>query len=139
MKLNQWAFPHRCQEGVRRVRRGPGGGTDPADVHWTSEPILGCSRDLIEVIRVGGADYEDVYVAWDRARLPQISCGPRAIDERMRNTIYVGQKIVQHWQRPEGNGQQVGQRAADRSVGHGPKQADISAAGVADEPCCDQT
>jgi hypothetical protein len=57
MELDQRAFAHRCQEGVRRVRRGPGGGTDPADVDRTSEPILGCSRDLIEVIRVGGADY----------------------------------------------------------------------------------
>jgi hypothetical protein len=52
---------------------------------------LGGPFDLIEIIRVGGADYQYVYVARDRARLPEISCGPRAIDECMRDALYVGQ------------------------------------------------
>jgi hypothetical protein len=32
--------------------------------------MLGSPRDLIEVIRIGGADYKYVYVARYRARLP---------------------------------------------------------------------
>jgi hypothetical protein len=68
----------------------PGGGTDPAFVDWTSEPILGCLLDFIEVIRVGGADYEDVYVARDRARLPQISCGPPDVGRECREADLPG-------------------------------------------------
>ena len=68
--LDQWPLPDGGQEGVIRVRLGPGGGADAADVDGPPELVLGRSRYFFEVVAVGGADDDHVDVVGDRARFP---------------------------------------------------------------------
>jgi len=76
MQRHEGARTNRGEERVGRVRIMPGRRADAADVDGPAEPLLSRDGHLVEVVRVRGADDEDVHVHGDRAGLTVVAGCP---------------------------------------------------------------
>jgi hypothetical protein len=93
-------------------------------------------RDPVEVVLVGGADHQHVDVVRYRSGL--VARGPRPVNERAVHPGYPGQRVGEHRKGPVGHGEQVGQGAAERRVGGGSEQADVTEATVGEQAGVDE-
>jgi len=76
MQLHERPFAHRSEERVAGVGPPPTGWPDAADVDRPAETALRMTGDLVEVVRVDGADDQHVDIVRYWSGLALVARGP---------------------------------------------------------------